>query len=149
MASLLYNTDYLAWLAEQINYLKDKRLENLDCDYLISELEGIGKSDRRSLASNLMVLLAHLLKWKYQPEKLCGSGLGSIKEHRRRCLKILDDSPSLRNYLVTILEECYADARDLAATETELSLAIFPVNCPFEIEEILNPDFLPELTNFA
>ncbi|MFB2837425.1 DUF29 domain-containing protein [Floridanema evergladense] len=144
MVNNLYNSDYDAWVAEQIQHLKFKALEKLDIDHLISELEGMGKSDRRSLESNLRILLAHLLKWKYQPEKRSGSWRGSIKEHRRRCLKILSDSPSLKNHLITILNECYTDAKDLAATETELSCETFPNDCPFLIDEILDPEFLPE-----
>lgn len=144
MASQLYDSDYATWVAAQIQCLKVKDLENLDVECLIAELAGMGKSDRRSLESNLRVLLTHLLKWQYQPGKRSGSWLGSIKEHRRRCLKILFDSPSLRNHLITVLNECYEDARDLAATETELSLKSFPADCPFLVDEILNPDFLPE-----
>lgn len=144
MVNNLYNSDYDAWVGEQIQHLKFKALEKLDIDHLISELEGMGKSDRRSLESNLRILLAHLLKWKYQPEKQSGSWLGSIKEHRRRCLKILADSPSLKNYFLTVLNECYIDAKDLAATETELPWETFPNDCPFSIDEILTPEFLPE-----
>ncbi|MFB2898756.1 DUF29 domain-containing protein [Aerosakkonemataceae cyanobacterium BLCC-F50] len=144
MLDNLYNSDYDAWVAEQIQHLKFKALEKLDIDHLISELEGMGKSDRRSLESNLRILLAHLLKWKYQPEKRSGSWRGTIKEHRRRCLKILFDSPSLKNHLSTVLNECYTDAKDLAATETELPGETFPNDCPFSIDEILNPEFLPE-----
>lgn len=69
MVNNLYNSNYDAWVAEQIRHLKFKALEKLDIDHLISELEGIGKSDRRSLESNLRILLAYLLKWKYQPEE--------------------------------------------------------------------------------
>ena len=152
MVDQLYNSDYDAWVAEQIQHLKFKALEKLDIDHLISELEGMGKSDRRSLESNLRILLAHLLKWEYQPEKRSplalrvaqsGSWLGAIKEHRRRCLKILSDSPSLKNHLIAVLNECYTDAKDLAATETELPWETFPNDCPFSIDQILNPEFLP------
>lgn len=75
--------------------------------------------------------------------KRSGSWLGLIKEHRRRCLKILFDSPSLRNHLIAVLNECYEDAKDLAATETELPMDVFPADCPFSIDEILNSNFLP------
>jgi hypothetical protein len=43
----------------------------------------MGRSERRSLESNLIVVLLHLLKWQYQPEKRSGSWEGSIIEHRR------------------------------------------------------------------
>lgn len=53
------------------------------------------------------------------------------------------NSPSLKNHLIAVLNECYIDGKDLAATETELPWESFPNDCPFSIEQILNPEFLP------
>jgi len=139
----LYHTDYSKWLDETVALLKTQRLNELDLANLIEELESVGKSDRRSLESNLRILLAHLLKWQYQPEKRTGSWLGSIKEHRRRCNKILVDGPGLKTHLVQAWDECYQDARDLAATETELPLEHFPAVCPYSLTAVLDTGFLP------
>jgi hypothetical protein len=43
-----------------------------------------------------------------------------------------------------VFEECYQDARELAADETGLSINTFPVESPFSQEDTLNPDYLPE-----
>jgi hypothetical protein len=43
-----------------------------------------------------------------------------------------------------VLAECYQDARDLAATETGLNLATFPVDSPFSPEQVLDREYLPE-----
>lgn len=143
----LYDADYLAWITEQVSRLQARDLEHLDVKHLIEELEGMGKSDRRALSGNLRILLAHLLKWQYQPQRRSGSWLSSIKEHRRRIAEALEDSPSLKSALLTVLENCYEDAKDLAATETELPLETFPLVCPFVVEELLNINFLPEETS--
>ncbi len=34
---------------------------------IAEEIEDVGKSEQRELASRMAVLIAHLLKWKYQP----------------------------------------------------------------------------------
>jgi len=42
-----------------------------------------------------------------------------------------------------ILEEEYRLARRKAAAETGLPISTFPEECPFTIEQVLDPDFLP------
>jgi hypothetical protein len=140
----LYNQDFCLWIETIVNQLQKGQLTEIDLDNLIEELEAMGRSEKNSLESNLVVLLMHLLKYKYQPEKRTNSWLYTIKEHRRRLRKAFETSPSLKRYYQEIFEETYEDARDLAATETGLSLNIFPINCPFSSDETLNNDFLPD-----
>ncbi len=68
----------------------------------------------------------------------------TIKEHRFRLREALKTSPSLKNYFAEVFDECYRDTRDLAATETGLSIEIFPAESPFIPEDSLNPDYLPD-----
>ncbi len=143
MNSNLYTKDYYLWLENSLQMLRDGKLADLDIPNLIDEIEDMGISPKNALESNLIVLLMHLLKWKYQPEKQCGSWRGSIREHRRRILKTFKNSPSLQRYFIEIFDECYQEARQQAADETELSLMTFPVECPFLSENILNSDYLP------
>lgn len=86
----------------------------------------------------------HLLKYKYQPEKRSKSWLSTIFEHRRRLNKHFQDSPSLKKYFLKTFAECYQDARQQASIETGLELNIFPVESPFNTDECLNQDFLPD-----
>ena len=68
----------------------------------------MGKSEKRALESNLMVLLAHLLKLKIQhdaPDSMKGSWYSSIVEHRQRVLDNLADTPSLKSFLTEALEK--------------------------------------------
>ena len=85
----------------------------------------------------------HLLKYKYQPEKRTNSWVYTIREHRKRIGDTFKTSPSLYRFFEEIFNECYQDARELAADETGLSIATFPSESPFTGEEVLNPDFLP------
>ncbi|CCQ55919.1 MAG: DUF29 domain-containing protein [Crocosphaera sp.] len=143
MKTNLYDKDYYLWLEETIQLLQEGRLTDLDIFNLIEEIKDMGRSEKNALESNLIVLLMHLFKWKYQPEEQSGSWRGSIREHRRRILKAFKNSPSLKRYFEVVFDESYQEARKQAADETELSLNTFPKNCPFKIEEILDPEYLP------
>lgn len=61
--------DYYVWTQETAKKLRQGRLNEVDVDYLAEEIEDMGVSERRALESRLEVLLVHLLKWRYQPER--------------------------------------------------------------------------------
>jgi hypothetical protein len=140
----LYDQDFLLWVQTTVGQLRKQEYAQVDWGNLIDEIEAMGKRERRSLKSNLVILLLHLLKWQYQPEQRSGSGQGSIVEHRQRIRDELADSPSLQSYLVEIWTIAYADSRQRATAETGLAIEVFPVDCPYAIADILNEDFLPD-----
>ncbi|MGL5035929.1 MAG: DUF29 domain-containing protein [Microcystaceae cyanobacterium] len=144
MNPTLYEKDYYLWIEQTAQLLKTERLAELDYKNLLEEIEDMGRNQRNAIESNLIVVFLHLLKWQYQPELQCGSWQGSIREHRRRILKSLKDSPSLRPYLETIWLESYQEARLQAADETGLILETFPEYCTFRLENILNSEYLPQ-----
>jgi DNA-binding transcriptional regulator YdaS (Cro superfamily) len=138
-----YDHDYYAWLKEQADHLAAGRFSALDLDNLIDEIRDLGRAEKREIQSRLGVLLIHLLKWSQQPEKRSGSWRATMIEQRARILKRLQESPSLRTYPGEILEEEYRLARAGAAAESDLSESAFPSKCPFTIDQVLDPDFLP------
>jgi hypothetical protein len=140
----LYETDYLKWIDTTIEKLRLQDYSNIDWENLISEIEDMGRSERKSLKSNLIVVLTHLLKWQYQPEFRSGSWKGSIVEHRRRIREALSDSPSLKPYLEEVFAGCYLDAVEQASAETGLPVETFPQECPYTSAEVLNSNFLSE-----
>lgn len=142
----LYEKDYLEWIHQTLTQLKSEDYASVDWENLIEEITDMGRRERRSFISNLIILLVHLLKWQYQPEMRSGSWKGSIIEHRRRLRQILSDSPSLKPYLVEILPKSYQDAVKQASAETNLDSEIFPASCTYEIEEILDEEFFPNLS---
>jgi hypothetical protein len=142
--SSLYEQDYQLWLESTVNQLRQRNFDNLDIDLLIAEIEEMGGSLKDALENNLIVILAHLLKWKYQPDKRSGSWRGSIKEHRRRIHKSIQKHPSLSRYYESIFEECYLPALDWALAETGLSPNIFPPQCPFTPQQVIDSEFLPD-----
>jgi len=140
----LYQTDFVRWVETTVEQLRSQDYAAVDWENLIEEIEDMSRRERKSLKSNFIVILLHLLKWQYQPESRSGSWRGSIREHRRRVNDDLKDSPSLIPYLQEVFAECYTNAREQAADETGLPLETFPKNCPYTAEQTLNTGFLPE-----
>ena len=143
----LYEQDYYLWLTTTAQKLRQGKLAEIDLANLIEEIEDMGRSEKKAIRSNLRILLMHLLKYKYQPEKRTNSWLFTIVEHRKRLKELFKDSPSLKRYFSEVFDECYQDAIDLAAAETGLPGGTFPNQSPFTPEETLNSDYLPNLHN--
>ncbi len=139
----LYEQDFNLWLESTVQHLKTKRFDEIDWENLIEEIESLGRSDRRELRNRLIVLLEHLLKLAYWEQERGYSARGwqdTIREQRRQIKFLLSDSPSLKLFLVEILAECYADAKDDVEAKTALSITMFPTTMPLGIDELLNFD---------
>ncbi|TAG91642.1 MAG: DUF29 domain-containing protein [Oscillatoriales cyanobacterium] len=141
----LYDKDYLKWTETTVEKLRISDYSNIDWENLMAEIEDMGRSERRSLESNLVVVIMHLLNWEFQPDQRSGSWKGIIAEHRRRIRKSLQDSPSLKPYLEEVFSECYSDAVEQASAETGLSIETFPQLCVYASAEVLDSNFLPDL----
>ena len=139
-----YEADYARWCAEQGALLREGRLADLDRANLAEEIESLGRSDKREIESRLKVLLVHLIKYRFQPEGRSSSWRATIREQRARISKVLRESPSLRDYPSEALAEEYSFAVPEAMEEAKLPEGIVPDICPFAIEQVLDPDFLPE-----
>ena len=148
----LYDQDFELWLSQTINQLENQQFDQLDLEHLIEELTDLGKSNKRSLESNLIILIAHLLKLKIQqdaPEMMKGSWLDSVSEHRQRVLYDLEVIPSLKSHLETAIAKVYPSSRKLAIKEgkrAKFGVRVplekeYPLDCPFTVEQILDEDF--------
>lgn len=139
-----YKNDVVAWANEQADYLRAGRFELLDIENIAEEIEDVGKSAASELESRMSVLLAHLLKWQYQPDRRGNSWLRTIKEQRKRVLKRLKTTPSLKPELINPewLDGVWADAVIRAIRETGIS--DFSDSCPWSMDDVLSVDWLPE-----
>lgn len=141
MNNLLYETDFYQWLIQTANQLKERQFEKIDWENLIEEIESMGRSEKRELASRLVILLSHILKWIYQPRKRSESWISTISEQQIQIQNLLQDSPSLNNYCKEIFESCYQKARKKASVETKLDLSVFPEINLLSVADILYFDF--------
>jgi len=139
----IYNSDFHAWIQAQIHLLKTGKIDELDIPHLIEELEDMGKSNVRELESRFLILIAHLLKWQFQPDKQNSSWRGTIKEQRIRLLRLIQKVPSLKPEMDNAINSVYSDAVELASDETNLSESTFPEHCPYTIAQLLNKQFYP------
>jgi len=138
-----YEQDFCAWIARNVELLRAGSLSEIDAEHIAEELESMGKRDLRQLRSRLQVLTLHLLKWKYQPDLRGSSWLATIDHQRDEIDALLLDSPSLRSGLDRALALVYPKAVRDACRETGLPEASFPQTCPWRLDEILAPGFLP------
>lgn len=141
MSNNLYEKDYYLWVEDILQKIQNKRWDEMDWDNLWEEIDDMGKSQKQRLTSNLRILLMHLLKWEFQPEKRTNSWKYTIIEHRRRILEQLEDSPSLKNYLDLKFEATYQKARKDESLETNLSLNLFPEKYPHKVKQVLDEDW--------
>ncbi len=139
----LYETDFQIWIEDQINLLKTQQWQQLDTLNLIEEIEALGRKERQELRNRLGILLGHLLKWQFQPDKRTNSWLGTIREQRVQIKFLLQDSPSLKPYLTQVFPDAYELGLALAMRETKLGEQLFPEVCPYTLEQALDSQFLP------
>jgi len=144
MKSALYETDFFAWSREQADLLRAGRLGQADIEHIAEEIESMGRTEKRELVSRLAVLLMHLLKWRFQPEKRSASWEATVQVQRNRLADHLDDNPSLKPLLPQALASAYRDARLEAAAETGLAVSAFPEACPWTLAQSLDAEFWPE-----
>lgn len=139
-----YSTDFSSWINQTAQLLRERRWQEIDVPNLIEEVEDLGRSERRGIASQLTRLLLHLLKWQYQPQRRSDSWLDSITDARTQIELTIEDSPSLRSYPEEQLEEAYQRARRQAAQQKGMEISVFPEVCPYSLETVLSENWLPE-----
>ena len=83
MARTSYEKDVVRWAQEQARLLRAGDFSRLDIEHIADEIEDVGKAEQRELASRTAVLLAHLLKWRYQPELRTRSWRATIEIQRK------------------------------------------------------------------
>lgn len=136
----LYEIDEIAWREKQIKMLESGKIDELDYDSLLKLLFEMTQSDKNSVLGLARIVVLHLLKLKYQPEKKTSSWFNSVAANRDTLLSLVS-SKTLMNYFITSLPRVYSIAKRLASGETGLSIKTFPEEIPFSAEEILDENF--------
>lgn len=144
MTTVTYESDFYGWIQQQAGLLKSEQFNALDLANIIEEIESMGRSEKRELQSRLAVLLQHLLKWQYQPSRKGRSWQLSIDEQRLQFLEVLNENPSLKPHLQTILNDAYRLAVVKAAKETRFEKNFFPPQCPWTLQKISDMEFYPD-----
>jgi len=59
MTTISYETDIVAWANEQARLVRTGQFELLDLEHIAEEIEDVGKSEQRELASRMAILKSH------------------------------------------------------------------------------------------
>ncbi|KAB0242087.1 DUF29 domain-containing protein [Microcystis aeruginosa EAWAG127a] len=138
----LYVQDFALWIEKTVKQLKSGDLSQVDLENLIEEVESLGKSQPKAVDNFLTRLLEHLLKRCYVALPDCYRGWEiEIRNFRKELKKKFKYSPSLKRFMIEILEECYREA--LEAVKEDYPDSNFPDVCPFaeDIDGLLNHKF--------
>jgi hypothetical protein len=138
-----YDTDIVAWADEQAALLRAGQLDAIDALHIAEEIEDVSKSVRRELGSELIVLVGHLLKWKFQPARRTRSWQSTIRVQREAIRWLLLDTPSLKHHLENDewLGLLWKRGAVLAQAETGLD---FPEDWIWPLSQVLDDEFWPD-----
>jgi ribosomal protein L29 len=140
-----YDKDIVAWAIEQAALLRAGKLTEIDIENIAEEIESVGKSERDELVNRMGVLIAHLLKWRFQPSQRGASWRSTIDEQRRKIARRLKKTPSLRTLVLADadwLEEMWSDGVRFAELET--GLPDMPRDWIWSVEQVLDETFWPD-----
>ena len=139
----LYKIDEHLWLEETIKILKEKRLDELDWENLIGELESLSKKDKNRVSSFLEQIIRHSLLlqyWTIEQERNQNHWRAEILGFRTQLRKYL--TTNLHNYLANELNIIYQDALGYVREKTGFSVD-FPEECPYTLEQLLDKKWFP------
>ena len=133
--------DYYKWACEQAALIRAGRFDQIDALNVADEIEDVGKSELGALASNIEIIIVHILKWNYQPSRRSRSWSNSIAEHRRRVIRVLRENPGFQTKRDEVISGAHEFARFVAARQTRLVLSRFPETCPSSWSDIMDRPF--------
>ena len=139
-----YEDDVSSWAFKQAQLLRLGRLREVDLPNVIEEIESLGNEQPHALESFYSLLIMHLLKWQFQPERRSRSWQLTILNSRNQIKRREKRNAKLRAVAGSIVADIYFEAVEEAATETGIPASRFPNPCPYTIEDLRRQDFLPE-----
>ena len=146
MSIVDYDEDVLLWSEQQARLLRSGDFSRLDIEHLADEIEDVGKAEQRELVSRLAVLIGHLLKWRFQPERRGNSWRGTIRNQRTRIALVMKRTPSLRRLLhdPEWATEAWLSGLEVAAKDMGIEEGELPQENPWTMDRIIDPDFWPD-----
>lgn len=142
-SSVDYEADFVLWLERQVDALNARRFDQLDIANLTAEIDSIVRSEQREVKSRLELIIRHLLKCQYQPQRKSRSWHRTLTEQRQALERVCEDSPSLARMLAAFAEKEYQRALKSTSRETRIARACFPPALPYTVEQLLDEEFLP------
>jgi hypothetical protein len=116
------NQDFALWTRAQAAALRAQARAGtnlaIDWEHVAEEIEDLGRSERRELASRIGTILEHLLKLIASPAELPRGGWeATVLRERAQVADLLAESPSLRQEVPAIIARRLPLARRIVARE--------------------------------
>ncbi|RCR71078.1 DUF29 domain-containing protein [Larkinella punicea] len=116
----------------------EEAMEGLDELY-----ENMSNADKRALERQLVRLMVHILKWRYQPQKRSTSWVRTIVNARREIQKLQKYMPSLNvQFIESSWQESFEDATEEAKAEMNLSRKDKFEPAPLTWQEVFEDEYL-------
>jgi Domain of unknown function DUF29 len=138
----LYATDYYRWLEETVTRLQERDFDAVDWENLIEEVSDLGKSQKNAVKSLMIRLVEHLFKLAYwERERMYNARKwrSEIVTFRSQIRDKLEESPTLRSYLLEIYPKCLEDARESMGELFDL-----PQEIEISLEQAIDKTWFPE-----
>lgn len=134
----LYDNDFQDWLKTNISLLKDSKFDEIDLFNIIVELEGLKAEHKREAREALIITLMELLTWDIQSSYRCEAKKIDFKVESSSLKTIIEDSPSIKNYLEEEIDDIFDQAKNRYMIQTGFSISILPEKVKYTLDEILN-----------
>ena len=140
----LYELDYLAWYEKTLEQLKNNHSNELDLESLSEVLENLVRDTKRSGESYLRQIIIRLLLIEYwESEKINRCHWAAEIVNFRSELET-DMTTNLKKHLDLVKENIYQKALKYVIKKTELNKTLFPIQCPYSLEQLLDDDWFPQ-----
>jgi len=149
----LYDEDFLLWTAHQATALhrlaaaRTNLGADLDLDHLAEEIEDLGNRHKNAAESALARIFEHLVKLQHSPSPYPRRlWRQSVARQRDRIARLLKDSPSLKPYLPTVVQDAYDQARryvTLGESGREGWTGSLPPEPPYTLDQLLDHAWWP------
>ncbi|MBF0608096.1 MAG: DUF29 domain-containing protein [Candidatus Magnetobacterium sp. LHC-1] len=140
----LYEVDFYQWSFHNANLLRQGRFTEIDVENIVEELESMGRNNKRELANRLTVLIMHLLKWQYQPKRRSRGWRATINNQRRETKRLLEDNPSLKYNIETVMAKEFIESKRMFEDETGINAKELPETCLYTFDQLMDYDFWPK-----
>jgi hypothetical protein len=106
----LYDEDFFAWSQQQAKALRSAARGGsnyeLDWENLAEEIDALGRSERRELASRLSLIIEHLVKLNHSSARYPRRRWReTVRRERAEVERVLEDNPSLRRKVPDLINK--------------------------------------------
>lgn len=142
-----YESDVVAWAYEQAGLIRSGRLDDVDLEHVAEEIENMGNEQKMALQSLLRQIVVHLLKLQFSRATTPRLGwIEEVIEFRDQAQTRIEDIPSLKHHINELFPKACTQAMRAARKAMEMygESVTLPNECPYSLEQVLDPDFFPE-----